>query len=367
MQYQWNSIEIRNDAREKINTCNYYNSQLTQERDMKQNQLDLKQEELEKLMSDLKKVTDERDDLRKELQKIANKETKPTDVKYLGGFPRMITIPTALEKAISKDLIKSTFKKGLDSIAKDILYPTLKYIIFPKTKKSLRKQLVWRTISMRILNYFVTLILLVNYEDHDDMPQDLVHKSGIAPWWIVCRFFKHFNFKLSLPEGSSKNKPKTEIQSKIDSKDTEQSSTLQTKLQSEYICIHTLFFAAQTWLKTTENYGFLNDSKDPSDEIYVHNNSVVNEELEILDCHLPHDSKRPVVYNNVETFISWYNKRRIVGAYDELSPTPVKSPVKGSQEQMKTPSYIAHNGLHHLEIQIMETVLNAMPNSRGSK
>ena len=139
----------------------------------------------------------------------------------------------------------------------------------------------------------------------------------------------------------------------------------QTKLQSEYIRIHNLFFHAQQYLKTKEKLGIL-DSKESSDEKVTNNESVENEELEILDCHLPHESKRPVVFNNVETFISWYNKRRMVGAYEEYSPTPIKPLVKGTQEEMKTPSYIAHNGLHHLEIQIMEIVLNARPNATNA-
>lgn len=126
-------------------------------------------------------------------------------------------------------------------IVTETLYPTLKFIIYPKTKKSLRKQLVWRTISIRILNYFITLILLVSYEDHVDMPKDLIYKEGIPPWWIVSRFFKHFNFKISLPEGSSKNRQKSEVP-----KDTKQPSKLQSQLQSKYIVeIHKRIFLAQ--------------------------------------------------------------------------------------------------------------------------
>ena len=334
-------------------------------------------EERDSLRNELEKVSKERDSMRRKLEKASPEERNhsgnPNPNNSLVGFSREIPLPSILMEPISKEFIKENSNTST-VISTKILYPVLKYIIFPKTKKSLRKQIVWRTVSMRILNYFISLILLVKYQDNRDMPVSLIYKDDIPPWWHVCNFFKHFDFKIS------KKKPE---------KAANQPSEFQRKLQKEYIAIHKSFFDCQMHCRNQEeeeddedNQSCEEEDDEQEDEssceieddeqsrekeevetVEIEKdlscNSTENEKLVKLDCHLRGGSKMPVVYNDVHTFINWYNKRRLFGAYDECSTCPSTPPATGTNTETKLPSYVAHHGLHHLEIQITEVVLNA--------
>lgn len=328
-------------------------------------------------------VQNQLEELKKELES-KKRTNKPTILENpLPGYPRKINVPHILTKPITVQFIKEN-SNHRDDIARKILYPVMKHIVFPKTIKALRKPLIWRTISMRILNYFISLIILVKYQGDPEMPTSLIYTDGIPPWWFVCHFFRHFQFKIAKSENCSKNKPK---EAAINPKKKPvqaafQPSEFQKKLQKEYIGIHQLFFACQKYCKNAEECEEMfpliympscekedaeqSTDKEEAEPMVEEKDSscqtMENLDLEILECHLDGDSKRPIAFNNVCKFISWYNKRRKYGAYDEYSQCPSTPPAKDTIAETKLPSYIAHNGLHHLEVQIMEVVLNAQPN-----
>ncbi|GFH55584.1 transcription factor MYB98-like [Chaetoceros tenuissimus] len=253
----------------------------------------------------------------------------------LKGFTRKIVVPEALQSPMSVDFIKNynvdiTFEnliysnenKLKDTKMWEFMFSILKGFKYPHAPVELRSQTIWTSRTMRYLNYFSALILLIKYQNHEELPEEL-SCDGIPPWWYVVRFFNHF--KLTRNHKSRYDNPHDDNFSK--------------EINVAYDVLNVYFIIETNIWMFTGNFIF------KAADGY-------------LDCSLDTNSER--LFGDLQRFLNSYNRQYNVGAYDEawFNKDTKKCTDEDRHDELKQ---IAKRGLHHFEIALMETVFQAKP------
>lgn len=224
-------------------------------------------------------------------------------------FPPNIDIPDILKNPLSTETINET--STIETIAHDVLFPVLKYIIFPKCPFELRKAMVWKQRVTRIINFAVCSTLILKYQNHNQLEQDIkdeLKRMKLPPWWCVSCFYN--TYKLS--EANEKNQASSQNNStsssshlSLSTNRPEEWKTFQKTLHSEYIHIHNALY-------NKVNKFWSDGTVDAATNVIWKPNEDGFQELK-MDIKM----KRPPAFQDVPDLLYKYKKYYLNGIFDE--------------------------------------------------
>lgn len=244
-------------------------------------------------------------------------------------------------------------KINKDTSAGDIvimIYPIMEFLVFPKSSASLRTTRCWKSLATKYLNYISIVTLMFKYQQHNEYPDELL-VTQLPKWWYVARFANYFE----LPGSSAMDKRKSwelsgegnplSKQKEVTILDSLTLKDLEAKGMSNLCLKDKIMFDYKTIL-----YNFLMHGLHRQKRFSTSN----------LDCLPDLRQKRPPIFNDIHDFIAKYQKRYVVGVYDESwwDSGKQKCIIENRTRELTT---TAANGVHRFEIQILETVLQASP------
>ncbi|GFH55583.1 hypothetical protein CTEN210_12059 [Chaetoceros tenuissimus] len=278
-----------------------------------------------------------------EVRNRFNRKLKRAD-RQLKGFERRIAMPETLQRPLSIDFIKkyTSSYDELEAKMLDFMFSILKVFVYPQAPAELTSIERWRNKTKHYLNYLSALILLIKYQDHDELPKELRH-DGIPPWWYVVRFFNRFE----LPS------PSIPTRNANDNNDDHFGKII----RSEYREMNLSFrqWINYSWCDAHSAHSVCSDNYRSEDGY-----------LKPLFTKCVINKNKKSYYGDLQKFLDTYNSQYRYGAYDETwfnKDTKKCIDEKRYDELKKT----ASRGLHHFEIALMETVFQAKPLIQGKE
>jgi hypothetical protein len=228
-----------------------------------------------------------------------------------------------------------------------MIYPLMDFLVFPKTSASLRTTRCWKSIATKYLNYISIIMLMFKYQGHNEYPEELI-VSHLPKWWYVVRFANHFE----LPGSHAMDKKKFWGEEALMSN------------QKEVTVVESLNVEALDHMGTSDVS--LKEKINSSYRLILYNfiTAGITRKKRFaaghIDCLPDFRHKRPPIFNDINDFIAKYQKRYVVGVFDESwwDFEKHKCTTENRTTELTT---TAANGVHRFEIQILETVLQASP------
>ena len=231
-----------------------------------------------------------------------------------------------------------------------MIYPIMDFLVYPKSSASLRTTRCWKSLATKYLNYISIITLMFKYQGHNEYPKELII-SHLPKWWYVARFANYFE----LPGSSAMEKKK--------SWEASREEAFMSK-QKEVTVLDSLNVEALDPMGTSNVS--LKEKINSSYRSILYNFLMVGLHRQkrfasgTIDCLPDLRHKRPPIFNDISDFIAKYQKRYVVGVYDESwwDSKKHKCTTENRTSELKT---TAAYGVHRFEIQILETVLQASP------
>ena len=223
-------------------------------------------------------------------------------------FPPNIDIPDILKIPLSTEKITEAITSK--TIAKDVLFPILKHIMFPKCSFHLRKAMVWKQRVTRIINFAVCSVLILKFQNHKQLEhniKDELQRKKLPPWWCVSCFYN--TYKLSEAKEKDQDSSQTNTTSNsshlfLSTNRPEEWRAFQKDLLTEYKEIHNDLYTEATlfWI------GVFNKATSATWKPKMDG---------FQDLKMEIDMKRPPAYQDVPDLLYKYKKYYLNGIFDE--------------------------------------------------